>query len=83
MPNYVAYLRGTKDAQAHLGPDEAQQVLQRYLAWSAALADAGTLQTGGALSPPARAVSCERSRARSARPMARTRRLPRSSAAIS
>lgn len=50
MPNYVAFLRGTKDAQAHLGPDEAQQVLERYLAWSARLTDAGVLQTGGALS---------------------------------
>ncbi len=50
MPNYVAFLRGTKDAQADLGPNEAQQVLERYIAWSAELEKAGTLLGGGGLS---------------------------------
>ncbi|RZQ65103.1 YciI family protein [Amycolatopsis suaedae] len=34
MPRYVGMLRSTSDAQAHLGPAEAQQLLEDYLNWS-------------------------------------------------
>lgn len=50
MPKYVAFLRGTEDAQSGLSPDEAQRTLERYMAWSAELERAGKLVDGGGLS---------------------------------
>lgn len=50
MPNYVGFIRGTEGAQAHLGPEEMQRTLERYLAWSDELSEQGRLISGGALS---------------------------------
>lgn len=56
MPNFVGFLRGTADAMADLGPDEAQRTLERYLAWSADLEAAGNPPSGGGLSRRGRVV---------------------------
>lgn len=56
MPNFVGFLRGTADAMADLSPDEAQRTLERYLAWSASLEDAGNPPSGGGLTSPGRVV---------------------------
>jgi hypothetical protein len=56
MARYVGFLRGTEDAQADLSPAEAQRTLERYLEWSAALAEAGVPVGGGGLSRQGRVV---------------------------
>jgi len=57
MPNYVGFLRGTEDAQTHLSPTEAQQTLERYIAWNEDLANtANEVQTGGGLSAKGRVI---------------------------
>ncbi|WP_037307379.1 YciI family protein [Amycolatopsis orientalis] len=33
MPHYIGFIRASKDAHDRLGPDEAQRVLENYLAW--------------------------------------------------
>lgn len=56
MPNYVGFLRGTEDAQAHLSPAEAQHTLERYLAWNDDLHKAGNTPSGGGLSAQGRVI---------------------------
>jgi hypothetical protein len=34
MPQYIGFIRSVEDSHAQLGPEEAQRVLERYLAWS-------------------------------------------------
>ncbi|PXY31586.1 YciI family protein [Prauserella muralis] len=50
MPQYAGFLRNTPDALAHLGPDEAQRTLERYLAWSEDMEKAGRLVYSNGLS---------------------------------
>ncbi|MEC3981898.1 YciI family protein [Amycolatopsis sp. H20-H5] len=50
MAHYAGFMRGTTDAQAHLGPDEGQRVLESYLAWSDDLTRQGKLVSGNSLS---------------------------------
>jgi hypothetical protein len=56
MARYVGFIRGTKDSQGHLGPEQAQRVLERYIEWSEDMDAAGTLLGGGALSRSGRVV---------------------------
>jgi hypothetical protein len=56
MPNFVGFLRGTEDAQAHLSPDEAQRTLERYLAWNDDMDKAGNTPGGGGLSRRGRVI---------------------------
>lgn len=56
MPNYVGFLRGADDAQTHLTPTEAQQTLERYIAWSEDLVRAGNTVDGGGLSARGRVI---------------------------
>ncbi|WP_199429024.1 YciI family protein [Qaidamihabitans albus] len=56
MPNYVGFLRGTADSHAHLGPDEAQRTLERYLAWSEDMDKAGGLVISNGLARGGRVV---------------------------
>lgn len=50
MPSYVGFLRGTQQDDRNLSPDEAQRLLERYLAWNAELEAAGNPVGGGGLS---------------------------------
>jgi hypothetical protein len=56
VSNFVGFLRGTAEAMAHLSPAQAQQTLERYLAWSEDLEKAGNPPTGGGLSRRGRVV---------------------------
>lgn len=56
MAEFVGFLRGTEDAQRHLGPDEAQRTLERYIQWSEDLEKAGNPPGGGGLSHRGRVV---------------------------
>jgi hypothetical protein len=56
MPNYIGFLRGTEDAQTHLSPTEAQQTLERYIAWNDDLARAEQLVDGNGLSARGRVI---------------------------
>ncbi|MFK0243129.1 YciI family protein [Amycolatopsis azurea] len=50
MPHYIGFIRATKDSHDHLGPDEAQRVLENYVAWADERTKEGCFVGGGGLS---------------------------------
>lgn len=56
MPQYIGFIRATKDSHDHLGPDEAQRVLERYLAWADERTAEGRFVIGGGLSKGGRVL---------------------------
>ncbi|MGW5699874.1 YciI family protein [Amycolatopsis japonica] len=50
MPQYVGFLRSQSDSHDHLGPDEAQRVLESYIAWADERTKEGRFVVGGGLS---------------------------------
>lgn len=49
MPRYVLFAYETDDAFAAIAPEEAQAIIQRYIAWSERLREAGHMVGGNKL----------------------------------
>ncbi|RSM84080.1 hypothetical protein DL991_00895 [Amycolatopsis sp. WAC 01375] len=56
MPHYIGFIRATKDSHDHLGPDEAQRVLENYMAWAEERTKEGRFVDGGGLSKSGRVL---------------------------
>ncbi|RSN59026.1 hypothetical protein DMH01_23845 [Amycolatopsis sp. WAC 04182] len=56
MPQYIGFLRSQSDSHDHLGPDEAQRVLESYIAWADERTKEGRFVGGGGLSRSGRVL---------------------------
>ncbi|WP_410660189.1 YciI family protein [Amycolatopsis sp. lyj-112] len=56
MPHYIGFIRSTEDSHTHLGPDEAQRVLEQYMAWADERTKEGRFVGGGGLSKSGRVL---------------------------